>query len=632
MVESSEVKGQTVVYLLLLHLLTLIVMLGFVQWNGLFTHLGSFLFLAGGCFAGSALFVLPMALLSLLVLSVRGWRRPWYRIVTYAACAIVGFAVHLFLISDIVVLTMFGYHINGLVVNLFLTPGGVESMGLQSSNIALIALSCIVLFCIEWLLVWWALNGGHAIRLGQAMRCNWKIAVIWPILVVVALIVAIFSEGIADFKANSVVLAYTDAYPMFPHVRMRRMLRRFGMKEPPREEAVSIAKAKSANTQLCYPANPIVRQEHTKYNIVWLVAESLRSDMLTAEIMPNGWGLASRGWRFTQHYSGGHGTRPAMFSMFYSLHGNCWDSFLDRSRCPLLFDWLHEDGYSFLCQTSAKFSYPEFNRTIFASMKDSELKEYSKGIPWQRDIQNIDHALEFVRQHDEHSPFFLFCFFEGTHAPYSFPEEHPLREDYSKNVNYATIRKSDAPALKNRYINAAHQVDVQVGRVLAALAEKPEVAERTIVILTGDHGEEFFEKGRLGHNSTFVQEQIRTPLVIFVPGREPAVYEKMSHHTDILPTIAPYLGVKNPPSDFGVGGNLFSDEYTRTGFLCFGWDVAVFATLDRKYLLPIGKKKTFSLNRLTTLDDVPCDDGDFLKNNASRLLQAQQEMIRFIKR
>ncbi|MBR4219924.1 MAG: DUF3413 domain-containing protein, partial [Victivallales bacterium] len=388
---------QLLVYLFILHVFTFLVMGVFLKGHALFSTTCSFLFLVCGLVSGSALLTLPMALPALLALNRKLWERKGYRIATYILCALIAFDVHLFLISDIVVLTMFGYHINGLVVNLFLTPGGVESMGLQTGNLVFIALASILLYAVELSLVCGAFNWGVALRIGAWMQRKWKVVLIWPSVIVLCFLVAIFCEGIADFKADAASLVNMDAYPLFPQVRMRKMLRRIGMKEPKRENAVSIATSNTKLTSLCYPVSPIVRQEHAKYNIVWLVAESLRNDMLTEEIMPNTWNLASRGWRFTQHYSGGHGTRPAMFSMFYSLHGNCWDSFLDRSRCPLLFDWLHEDGYSFLCQTSAKFSYPEFNRTIFASMKDAELREYPKGIAWQRDMTNIDNAIAFVR-------------------------------------------------------------------------------------------------------------------------------------------------------------------------------------------------------------------------------------------
>lgn len=68
--------------------------------------------------------------------------------------------------------------------------------------------------------------------------------------------------------------------------------------------------------------------------------------------------------------------------------------------------------------------------------------------------------------------------------------------------------------------------------------------EDTIVIVTGDHGEEFMEKGRWGHRSTFSQEQIQVPLIIWIPESGKGDHSFMTSHIDIVPTIAPYLGVK----------------------------------------------------------------------------------------
>ncbi len=594
------------------------------------------LFLACALVSWSAAMALPPCLPALLSLNGRASATRPRRLLIYGLCALTAFLVHLFLISDRVVLGLFGYHVNGLVLNLLLTPGGIESMGLQRSNYALMGLGAALLFALEFLLAWGCLADRAARRLAEGLRRRaGGFALAWLLLTVLCLGVAFLCEGIADYKADDATLAQVETYPLFPYVRMRSFLRRLGVDEPARESLAERTAARGGGRTLRYPAAPVRRIAHERPNIVWLVAESLRADMLTEEIMPCTWRLAAtRGVRFTRHYSGGHGTRPAMFSMFYGLHANCWDAFLRAARGPLLFDWLREDGYAFLCQTSAKFSYPEFDRTVFASMKDSELKEYPKGIPWQRDGQNIDSAIDFLRAHGgPEAPFFLFCFFEGTHAAYSFPEDEDglIRPDYARQVNYALLDEKDAPRLKNRYINAAHRVDFQIGRLLAALDERPDVAARTIVVVTGDHGEEFYEKGRLGHNSTFVEEQIRTPLVIALPRQAPAVYERLSHHTDILPTIAPLLGVASAPEDYCVGGNLMDDAYERTGFLCFGWDTAVFAANGRKYLLPIGKKALFG-NRLTTIDDAPVKDDGFLKDNAARLHRAQQEMTRFIGR
>ena len=142
---------QSVVYFLIQHVVTLLVMGVFLKDHALFSTPCSFLFLVCGLVSGSLLLALPAVLPALLCLNVKLWGCKWYRVFTYILCALVAFAIHLFLISDIVVLTMFGYHINGLVVNLFLTPGGVESMGLQTGNLVFIALSSILLYALAGL-------------------------------------------------------------------------------------------------------------------------------------------------------------------------------------------------------------------------------------------------------------------------------------------------------------------------------------------------------------------------------------------------------------------------------------------------------------------------------------------------
>ena len=435
-----------------------------------------------------------------------------------------------------------------------------------------------------------------------------------------------FCGGIADFKAYTAVMEAMDTYPLLPEIRMRHFLRAIGMTESERLPKLSSDDVR--NTSLNYPSSPIRRIPGKNMNIVWLVGESLRADLLSEDIMPNVWKLSEQGWRFTRHFSGGNGTRPGLFSMFYGLYANNWDSFLRTSRCPLIIDWMQEDNAAFLCQTSANFTYPEFDRTIFASRGNHELKEFSTGEAWKRDIDNAESAAAFIRQQTNNKPFFLFCFFESTHAPYSFPENAIIRKDFLKYINYTTVTASDAASLYNRTVNAAHHLDSQLKTIIDALYDTNSISN-TIFILTGDHGEEFYEKGRLGHNSTFSKEQLHVPLVILAPGLKPSVYEAMSHHTDIIPTIAPFLGIENPAEDYSVGGNLFNPNYHRDFFISCGWDTAVLATQTHKLLLPIGKRHFVSGRSLTTFDDSACQDNDFFSSNTSIINKAQNDMNRF---
>ena len=102
-----------------------------------------------------------------------------------------------------------------------------------------------------------------------------------------------------------------------------------------------------------------------------------------------------------------------------------------------------------------------------------------------------------------------------------------IKTPYRDDINYATLNKEDLRneivPIKNRYLNAVHHLDSQFARVFAYLKEK-NLLDSTIVILLGDHGEEFMEHGYWGHNSTFVNEQIRTPLVIWMPGQAPKTF------------------------------------------------------------------------------------------------------------
>src|SRR5207253_9104583 len=73
----------------------------------------------------------------------------------------------------------------------------------------------------------------------------------------------------------------------------------------------------------------------------------------------------------------------------------------------------------------------------------------------------------------------------------------------------------------------------------------------TIVIITGDHGEEFFQQGRLGHCSSLNIHQTMTPCLVFIPGVEAADITFVTSHADIMPTIADALGHEKLPETLG---------------------------------------------------------------------------------
>lgn len=591
-------------------------------------------FLAVTALANAGLLVLPplgFASLGETLGGSRGFRRvlPGF---FWALAALTAGLPHVFLVIDAVILVKFGYHFNGFVWNLLITPGGFESMGLENHTIIPGFIAIIVIMAAHGAL---AVICRRSRRLPafaarhQAIFRWWRLAL--PLAL--CLLLSLLSTGVADFYLHQHALMAQDAFPFVLTMRMRGAMRSLGFDEPDRKSRAVLQAMNGDDGYLSYPLRPIQRRPPKQpMNIVWLVGESLRADLLNEEAMPNSWQLAAKGHRFTEHYSGGHGTRPGMFSMFYGLYANTWDHFLRLNRGPLLIDWLHADHYQFLCVTSAKFTYPEFDHTIFATLPNANMISDSKGQPWLRDVRNTDRIIDFIGTRDPSRPFFVFSFFESTHAPYTFPDDAVIRPDYLPELNYATLSAKDAPRIYNRAVNAAYHLDRQIGRIITALSEQG-LMDNTIIVITGDHGEEFYEKGFLGHNSTFVQEQIRTPWVLYAPGGTPAVHTLMTHHTDMVPTIAPLLGVINPPEDFSVGQNALTMTGEREFFIVCGWEIATIVTQTHKMLLPLGTKARFRKQQLSTLNDRPCsedEEDDFYAKHHDLLGQAQNDMWKFV--
>ncbi len=176
------------------------------------------------------------------------------------------------------------------------------------------------------------------------------------------------------------------------------------------------------------------------------------------------------------------------------------------------------------------------------------------------DREIADHALTWLSKHTSGKPpFFLWLHFMDPHGPYlsappeirrevPFTDGLPERElptsdrDYGRNVipkYQKLLGPPRASTYRRRYRAEVRHTDVQVGRVLDALAAAG--ADRdTLVIVTADHGEglgehtAFFQHGWLVH-----EPGAHVPLALRLPGRIPAGrrIEEPSSLVDVLPTL-----------------------------------------------------------------------------------------------
>ncbi len=175
-------------------------------------------------------------------------------------------------------------------------------------------------------------------------------------------------------------------------------------------------------------------------------------------------------------------------------------------------------------------------------------------------------AVALIEQHAQaEQPFFLAVGFVRPHVPFVSPRKYvePYKP-YAKNqlpekvpgdwddipkqgINYKTSKnmKMDIRRQKKAvggYYGAVAFLDAQVGKVLDALEASGE-ADNTIVIFTSDHGfhlgqHDFWAKVSLHEESASV------PLIIKVPGHEPAVCDSLTQLLDLYPTTAALCGLK----------------------------------------------------------------------------------------
>ncbi len=101
-----------------------------------------------------------------------------------------------------------------------------------------------------------------------------------------------------------------------------------------------------------------------------------------------------------------------------------------------------------------------------------------------------------------------------------------------------------------RYIDNLALVDEGVGSLLAMIEELG-LAERTILIVSADHGEAFGEHGVTAHGRTLYDELVRVPLLIAVPGAAGGRIETPVSLMDLGPTILDVFGLPTPATHLG---------------------------------------------------------------------------------
>ncbi|MCI0482714.1 MAG: sulfatase-like hydrolase/transferase, partial [Candidatus Dadabacteria bacterium] len=157
-------------------------------------------------------------------------------------------------------------------------------------------------------------------------------------------------------------------------------------------------------------------------------------------------------------------------------------------------------------------------------------------------------------------PLFLWAHYIDPHTPLRPPREYldipedekdeALRFGALETMDFKVLKEEDSDKIIPLYEAETRYVDHQLGRFFDVLA-KEGLLDNTLIIITADHGEEFFEHGFYGHGRSHYNELIHIPMIVYFPDRDSGVSPYPVALIDIFPSILDYVGIED---DFSLSG------------------------------------------------------------------------------
>lgn len=505
----------------------------------------------GGFYAGLVFVGYYTSILLVLTTCLFLVTGAWRRLFVAASGVLITLALYYFVV-DAVVYRILKSHLDGFWLVYLATT--FEGVGISVPQILL----GVALLAGVAALEWWLFR--LATRVPAPRR--------WAIGLTVACVSAYgLSQALhlLGYEANDTrIVGLTPQLPFYFPITSHSQAAKYRDRLPIVREASATGLAAEAGV-FRYPLHAVScnlsERGHRRPNIVILLVESLRSDALNPVVTPRMDAFSQRASRFLNHFSSGNSTPAGVFPVLYGIYSTYWTAVKANSALihnPVLIDVLEANGYSF--GAYAPHSHFERHKIKDVMFRGIEVHESFEGSDDVQDRTMTQQLLDFMKaQKASGKPFLTFAFYKSTHFPYSYPpDESPFQPTQELNVLLAS--KSDDPGpVRNDYWNSVHYVDALIGQLLERM-EAETLLDDTIVVITGDHGEEFNDThdNSWGHTGNFTKFQSQVPLIVYVPWLKPRQVTAVTSQLDIPPTLMQEgLGCGNDVSDYSNGLNLF---------------------------------------------------------------------------
>lgn len=315
----------------------------------------------------------------------------------------------------------------------------------------------------------------------------------------------------------------------------------------PPEVKVPVATGTGSGSAVCKPGQPAPHASHVGKvdeeapDIILVTVDALRWDHTPMSgykrnTMPNLRRHAKKGAMFENAYTTGSTTRQSFRSMFSGVYSSRveapkstkWGlSFADDQET--LASYLDAAGYHTVALSCDTGAFPKqygamrgFEVVDESPVEERKKKKYS--VPYK-----VDRIISHLSDPEVDGPRFVWTHLLESHQWY---EEGPDPVHYGK-------KEAD------QYDESLHFIDGELDRLID-FARSPDRRRRTIVIVTADHGQQFFEHGFRFHGATIYDEETNVPFLVWGPNIKPKRYKTPVSLIDLVPTVLDLVGLKVP--------------------------------------------------------------------------------------
>ncbi len=311
---------------------------------------------------------------------------------------------------------------------------------------------------------------------------------------------------------------------------------------------------------------PVLYQSNPgRKNIILISLDTLRADHLSCygynrPTSPAIDSLAKDSALFLNTYASSPWTLPSHLSIMTALHTINHQVYSRESRLdpslPTLAELLKAKGFYNIAFTGGGYvsgfygfhkGFESYNVTADALGRDGAGRLWEAASRWIDDNKAKSFFL-FLHTYQIHDPYFSpppynEWFAEPGEAP---SDLSPGRLRLHKENRFEPLPEATRRSFIKLYDGEIRYTDEVLIKPLVEKLRGIDLYDRTMIILTSDHGEEFYEHKGWLHNHTVYNEAIKVPLIIKFFGSRFAGrrVEEYVRSVDIMPTVLEELGIK----------------------------------------------------------------------------------------